>query len=778
MAAASSGGNAAEKFYVDGQGQVQIGDRQYCANPTIEAFQGSQIFQGNFHGLTINPTAAAQTTPDTYEGHYSKSSLRPVTNYIQRPTPYEQVRRQLHPALTEKVEETTILVVWGLGGAGKSQLILDYLRKHRGDYTATFWIEAGRKESVERDFLQIYRLLFNRGAVSEGESIKAEDAVSDVKRWFSRQHGRWLLVFDSADLTEDEEDPSYYDLRCYLPDSPGVQIVITTRAEWIKKMTLLDAVEVGEMEEIEAVNLFFQSSKIKDQTQETEVEVGSIVRELGYLALAISIAGSYVSATPRLSMKITSYLPEYRSRRAELLRQKPNRIVHHYGESVLTTWETSFDAITRQCPGATKLMGLLAFLNNDDILPGFFDQNLGYQESGEDVVIPSIYTVEEAFRCLQAFSLIQWKEDQGSYSMHKLVHAWSYDRLSPEKQRSFSGGALRLLQTIVSGCEPHHMHRIRLVPHVMVNFMAVSQNYAETDSEDRSVLKLLPSFADFLNTVGRWSDVFLIRIFLLKHSQRVLGEEHPDTLTAMNNLANSLSEKGRLDETASMSQQVLEKRRRILGEEHPDTIRAISNLANSLSDQGQLDKALSIQQEVLEKIRRILNEEHLDTISAMNNLANIFRRQGQLDKAVLMQQEVLEKRRHVLGEKHSNTISAMNNLAATLSDQGRLDEAASMRQQVLEKRHCILGEEHPDTISAMSNLAISLGNQDRLNEAVSMNYEVLEKRRRILGEEHPGTITAMNNLAVTLRDQGRLDEAASMRQKVLEKRQRKVGEEH
>lgn len=36
--------------------------------------------------------------------------------------------------------------------------------------------------------------------------------VSDVKRWFSQHHGHWLLVLDGADLTEDKEDPSYYDL--------------------------------------------------------------------------------------------------------------------------------------------------------------------------------------------------------------------------------------------------------------------------------------------------------------------------------------------------------------------------------------------------------------------------------------------------------------------------------------------------------------------------------------------------------------------------------------
>jgi len=40
-------------------------------------------------------------------------------------------------------------------------------------------------------------------------------------------------------------------------------------------------------------------------------------------------------------------------------------------------------------------------------------------------------------------------------------------------------------------------------------------------------------------------------------------------------------EQGQLDEAAKMKKEVLEKRRRILGEEHPDTISAMNNLANT-----------------------------------------------------------------------------------------------------------------------------------------------------------------------------------------------------
>ncbi|KAL8682084.1 MAG: hypothetical protein Q9186_001873 [Xanthomendoza sp. 1 TL-2023] len=89
--------------------------------------------------LPFDPTATAYAAPDTYKVHYRNSSLKPVANYVQRPMLSERPRKQLCDPVTEgsdaKQKEKAILVIRGLGGAGKSQLVLDYLQKHRQDYT-------------------------------------------------------------------------------------------------------------------------------------------------------------------------------------------------------------------------------------------------------------------------------------------------------------------------------------------------------------------------------------------------------------------------------------------------------------------------------------------------------------------------------------------------------------------------------------------------------------------------------------------------------------------
>src|SRR2546423_15634517 len=83
-----------------------------------------------------------------------------------------------------------------------------------------------------------------------------------------------------------------------------------------------------------------------------------------------------------------------------------------------------------------------------------------------------------------------------------------------------------------------------------------------------------------------------------------------------------------MQQAAEMKKEVVEKRRRILGEEHPDTISAMNNLANTLGKQDQLDEGVAMLKEVVEKRRRILGEEHPDTKVAVRNLGILVNRQA------------------------------------------------------------------------------------------------------------------------------------------------------
>jgi tetratricopeptide (TPR) repeat protein len=731
-----------------------------------------------------------------YVGQYAHSSLRPVANYVPRPRLQQKIKEQLYITREDEREETRTLVVHGLGGSGKSQLVLNYIRECRRDYTVVFWIEAGRKESIERDYIQIYRFLFSR-PTTEAKLITLEDAVPAVKNWFHQQRGRSLVVLDSADTIDNVDNVSYVDLEYFLPDASSVDNIITTRSSRAREICTLETVEVAEMEAEEAAALFCKCAKLNHKSKNAAEEILKIVNELGHLALAVTLAGSYVATRPRLSSDLRQYLPEYRERRKQLLDLKATKYVHRYSESVLSTWETSFAAVARQSPVASRLLSLLAFFNFDDI---FFDPFISRTNPNNNAdvqpddwvnlnnqrwrvfVSPEAsldqYEVESAFAVLQTFSLVQWRNNQASYTTHKLVHAWGRDRLDTDQQRELSLAALELLTGVVLACRGSLAYGMRLVPHVMSNFDAISTAYRSPIGLDDTLLRFVAVVRNLLRELGRWSDEYQVQSFHFRKTSELAGTEHPSTLTSMNNLARVLSDQGKYEQAEEMHRQVLRLSETVLGKEHPDTLSSMNNLAEVLSCQGKYEQAEEMHRQVLRLSETVLGKEHPDTLSSMNNLAEVLSCQGKYEQAEEMHRQVLRLSETVLGKEHPNTLTSMNNLAEVLSRQGKYEQAEEMHRQVLRLCETVLGKEHPNTLTSMNNLAGLLSCQGKYEQAEEMHRQVLRLCKTVLGKEHPNTLTSMNNLANVLWNQERLDEAEQLEVNVMEARMRLLGLEH
>ena len=60
--------------------------------------------------------------------------------------------------------------------------------------------------------------------------------------------------------------------------------------------------------------------------------------------------------------------------------------------------------------------------------------------------------------------------------------------------------------------------------------------------------------------------------------KRVLGLEHPDTLTIMANFASTYRNQGRSKEANELEVQVMKTRKRLLGLEHPSTLTSMLTL--------------------------------------------------------------------------------------------------------------------------------------------------------------------------------------------------------
>jgi Tetratricopeptide repeat len=61
--------------------------------------------------------------------------------------------------------------------------------------------------------------------------------------------------------------------------------------------------------------------------------------------------------------------------------------------------------------------------------------------------------------------------------------------------------------------------------------------------------------------------------------KKLLGAEHPDTLTSMANIAVTYRNQGKWIEAEQLQVQVMNIRKKLLGAEHPDTLTSMENIA-------------------------------------------------------------------------------------------------------------------------------------------------------------------------------------------------------
>jgi tetratricopeptide (TPR) repeat protein len=71
----------------------------------------------------------------------------------------------------------------------------------------------------------------------------------------------------------------------------------------------------------------------------------------------------------------------------------------------------------------------------------------------------------------------------------------------------------------------------------------------------------------------------------------------------------------------------------VLGPNHPDTASSLNNLAALYGNQGQYAEAESLLQRALAIYEQVLGPDHPDTASNLNKLAALYRAQGQYAEA-------------------------------------------------------------------------------------------------------------------------------------------------
>ncbi|MFD3665021.1 tetratricopeptide repeat protein [Streptomyces sp. NPDC058659] len=281
-----------------------------------------------------------------------------------------------------------------------------------------------------------------------------------------------------------------------------------------------------------------------------------------------------------------------------------------------------------------------------------------------------------------------------------------------------------------------------------------------------------------LGRLDRWDESESVHRSVAEHRARVLGDDHPDTLTSRYEVGFALARLDRPADALDAFDRVAEGRARVLGDDHPDTLAARQERAYALGRLGRHTEAYEVYVAVLAARERTVGPDHPDTLRCRHNLAFTLGRLGRLEESYRTAHEVVEARARLLGEDHPDTLVTRHEVAYTLGRLGRGQEALAQYRAVADARAAALGDDHPDTLTARYETGVCLGRIGLAADALDVCRDVVAARTRVQGSDGPETLRARHALAVNLGRLGRWEEALDESESVRSARERVLGPDH
>jgi len=260
--------------------------------------------------------------------------------------------------LFDAATTTSTVVLIGMGGAGKTQLALEYCRRMEDSrsHRAIFWLDASSRNTLYSSMETVSEQLL------PGRVFDSPDAaVALVRGVLSRWTERWLLVFDNLDNPEE-----FPDILGFIPAGHHGSILITSRHSGSKELG--QSIELDHMEKEEGLQLLLHCSG--GHTDELDA-AEEILLLLGNLPLAIDQARAYIS---KRQLGLRAFVSEYQKRKQSVMQETPpfwpyRRVLPGKEKEsslcLLTTWEMSLPLLGMGEDAAEleKVITLFAFFN-------------------------------------------------------------------------------------------------------------------------------------------------------------------------------------------------------------------------------------------------------------------------------------------------------------------------------------------------------------------------------------------------------------------------------
>ncbi|KAL8850930.1 MAG: hypothetical protein Q9221_004130 [Calogaya cf. arnoldii] len=712
-------------------------------------------------------------------------------------------------------------VVFGLGGAGKTQFCCKFASDNKQRFWGVFTVDASSLGNAQQSFIAI------------AKACGTDPNERAAKSWLSSSDRQWLLLIDNADDT-------ILDIASYFPDGEHGLTLITTRNPTVKMHGTIGRrfYHFDKLDDDEANELLLRAADNHEPRTPTLISLASaITTKLGALPLALIHAGNAIKAN---YCKLSTYISYY-ERSWQLIRQNQTEAGQEEDDPEYMKVYASYEIVFRGLEAiklqryrdAVQLLKLFSFLHYEHIpfdfllgavnhprvqrefdahgathfkdqqnaSPSLASQPLSWWKylqstlesflmrqfkNQNPVILPSILLdaersnssddfelrLREALHLLVQLSLVTHYESTDSYSMHPLVHTWVRERpqMTVRIQAVWCEAALHtisrcvLLPPLNESVDPRGNLARRLLPHVIS--VGKNQQKIEREFQINRSKRNLPWPALETRLIP-WRALFLAKCALV------------------------YSESGNFVEAENCLRIVMKFNQGFLGHNHPRTERVTLAVSDCLWQQCRVNEAAHIHEQLFQTNLRTLGPDHPRTLNLMAKLGDSRRQQGRLAESIELLTRAMAGMRAQLPRTDSATYLVQDQLGNTLRTCYRFEDAKQHQEQAVAGLKLCLGEDNLRTLIAMEELAITykeLGTlhiesnhelgQQYLATAHELAIFVVEQRKQQLGDKQPHTWMAQGTLGRIKAAMGEVDEAERVFSDLSPVAARHLGDSH
>ena len=414
--------------------------------------------------------------------------------------------------------------------------------------------------------------------------------------------------------------------------------------------------------------------------------------------MALAQAAAYVRD---LDLTCAGYRRRLHARRLDRLH--PAALPDGQQQAIADTWGLSIDAADTATGGlAATVLQLAALLDPNGIPAGLFgtDAALGYyrQHHGRMVDADDVHDpVRALYRLGLADTTTDPDLDNDLVRVHALVQRVVRENTPEPRQDLLAHAAADALMQVWPETE-RDTATSRLAQLLRANttsLTAVCADYLwhtadSTPDAHRALFRAGRSLGE-IGLVAAARDYYQQ---LHATSLRVLGPDHPNTLTTRSNIARWRGAAGDPAGAATAFEQLLADSLRVHGPDHPDTLATRGNIVRWRGATGDPAGAAAASAQLLTDRLRVLGPNHPDTLSTRHGLANWQGAAGDPAGAATALEQLLADRLRVLGLNHPHTLNTRNQLASWQGGAGDPAGAATALEQLLADRLRVLGPYH------------------------------------------------------------------------------------